>query len=118
MQTIHELQAWNVSLIAQTGFQFDISTAQGKLLASFMASLAEFERDLLKERVRSGLAAAQANGKKLGRQEGDRPKSDKLTPTVLKLVTEGTSYRKIAADLQLSKNTVMAIVKRAHIQAG
>jgi putative DNA-invertase from lambdoid prophage Rac len=118
MQTIHELQAWNVSIIAQTGFQFDISTAQGKLLASFMASLAEFERDLLKERVRSGLAAAQANGKKLGRQEGDRPKSDKLTPTVLKLVTEGTSYRKIAADLQLSKNTVMAIVKRAHIQAG
>ena len=70
MQTIHELQAWNVSLIAQSGFQFDISTAQGKLLASFMASLAEFERDLLKERVRSGLAIAQAKGKRLGRQIG------------------------------------------------
>jgi DNA invertase Pin-like site-specific DNA recombinase len=62
IETIHGLQTWNVSLIAQTGFQFDISTAQGKLLASFMASLAEFERDLLKERVRSGLAIAQANG--------------------------------------------------------
>jgi putative DNA-invertase from lambdoid prophage Rac len=112
MQTIHELQAWNVSLIAQTGFQFDISTAQGKLLASFMASLAEFERDLLRERVRSGLAAAQAQGRKLGRQEGDRPKSDKLTPMVLRLVTEGESYRRIAAELSLSKNTVMGIVKR------
>ncbi len=118
MQTIHGLQAWNVSLIAQTGFQFDISTAQGKLLASFMASLAEFERDLLKERVRSGLAIAQANGKKLGRQAGDRPKSDKLAPAVLKLISEGTSYRKIATELRLSKNTVMAIVKRGLIQAG
>lgn len=117
MQTIHELQAWNVSLIAQTGFQFDISTAQGKLLASFMASLAEFERDLLKERVRSGLAIAQAKGKRLGRQAGDRPKSDKLAPTVLKLISEGTSYRKIATKLRLSKNTVMAIVKRSLIQA-
>jgi putative DNA-invertase from lambdoid prophage Rac len=106
MQTIHELQAWNVSLIAQTGFQFDLSTAQGKLLASFMASLAEFERDLLSERVRSGLAAAQAQGRRLGRQEGDRPKSDKLTPVVLRLVTAGESYRKIAAELSLSKNTV------------
>ena len=117
MQTIHELQAWNVSLIAQSGFQFDISTAQGKLLASFMASLAEFERDLLKERVRSGLAIAQAKGKRLGRQAGDRPKSDKLAPTVLKLISEGTSYRKIATKLRLSKNTVMAIVKRSLIQA-
>jgi len=117
MQTIHELQAWNVSLIAQSGFQFDISTAQGKLLASFMASLAEFERDLLKERVRSGLAIAQAKGKRLGRQAGDRPKSDKLAPTVLKLISEGTSYRKIATELRLSKNTVMAIVKRSLIQA-
>ena len=118
IETIHGLQAWNVSLIAQTGFQFDISTAQGKLLASLMSSLAEFERDLLRERVRSGLAIARANGKRLGRQEGDRPKSDKLTPTVLKLVSEGASYRKIATELRLSKNTVMVIVKRGCIQAG
>lgn len=112
MQTINELQSYNVSLIAQTGFQFDMSTAQGKLLASMMASLAEFERDLLRERVRSGLAAAKANGKKLGRKNGERPKSDKLTPRVLKLVKEGESYRNIAAELQLSKNTVMGIVRR------
>jgi putative DNA-invertase from lambdoid prophage Rac len=112
MQTIHELEAWNVSLIAQTGIQFDISTAQGKLLASLMASLAEFERDLLRERVRSGLAAAKARGKKLGRQQGERPKSDKLTPTVLRLLKEGKSYRKIATELNLSKNTVVGIVQR------
>ena len=116
MQTIQELSSWNVSIIAQTGFQFDITTAQGKLLASLMSSLAEFERDLLRERVRSGLAAAKARGKMLGRQHGERPKSDKLAPRVLKLFEEGGSYRKIAAELQLSKNTVMGIVKRNRIQ--
>ena len=60
VQTIHYLQRWNVSLLAQTGIQFDVSTPQGKLIASLMAILAEFERDLLRERVRSGIAAAKA----------------------------------------------------------
>jgi DNA invertase Pin-like site-specific DNA recombinase len=111
MQTIQDLQAWNVSVIAQSGIQFDISTAQGKLLASLMASLAEFERDLLRERVRSGLAAAKDRGKVLGRRLGQRAKSDKFTPQVLELFNKGVSYRKIASDVGLSKNTVMAIVK-------
>lgn len=113
MQTIQDLQSWNVSVIAQTGFQFDVSTAQGKLLASLMASLAEFERDLLKERVRSGLAAAKARGKTLGRQIGDRPKSDKLAPKVIELFNAGNSYRKIASECQLSTNTVMGILRRS-----
>lgn len=112
MQTIQDLQVWNVSVIAQTGFQFDISTAQGKLLASLMASLAEFERDLLSERVRSGLAGAKARGKMLGRKIGDRP-SDKLAPKVLELFNAGNSYRQIASAVQLSKNTVMGIVRRS-----
>ena len=112
MQTIQDLQTWNVSVIAQTGFQFDISTAQGKLLASLMASLAEFERDLLRERVRSGLALARARGKQLGRQYGQRPKSNRLAPKVLEMVKAGVSYRHIANELSLSKNTVMGIVQR------
>lgn len=112
MQSIQDLQAWNVSVIAQTGFQFDISTAQGKLLASLMSSLAEFERDLLRERVRSGLAAAKARGKELGRKRGERPKSDKLAAKVLELFNEGFSYRHIAGEVLLSKNTVMDVVRR------
>lgn len=112
MQTIQDLQAWNVSVIAQTGFQFDISTAQGKLFASLMASLAEFERDLLKERICSGLAAAKARGKILGRKHGERPKSEKAAAKVLELFNIGQSYRQIAQEVCLSKNTVMEIVKR------
>ena len=48
--TLQDLQAWDVSLVAQTGLQFDLRSAQGKLIASLMAALAEFDRDLLRER--------------------------------------------------------------------
>jgi putative DNA-invertase from lambdoid prophage Rac len=110
--TPQDLQAWGVSLVAQTGLQFDLRSAQGKLIASLMAALAEFERDLLRERVRSGIAAAQKRGVVFGRRPSQRVKADRHTPRVLRLVSEGQSYREISHRLGLSKNTVLDIVKR------
>jgi putative DNA-invertase from lambdoid prophage Rac len=112
IETLQSLHSWHVSLIAQTGLQFDLSTPQGRLIAHLMASLAEFERDLVRERVRSGVAAAKARGQKLGRQQGQRVKADQLGAKVLQLVESGCSYRKIAEQLNLSKTTVNDIVKR------
>jgi putative DNA-invertase from lambdoid prophage Rac len=110
--TLQDLQAWGVSLVAQTGLQFDLRTAQGKLIASLMAALAEFERDLLRERVRSGMAAARTRGVVFGRRPGQRIKADRYATKVLQLVDEGQSYREISHRLGLSKNTVLAIVQR------
>ena len=110
--TLQDLAHWGVSVIATTGLQFDLTTPQGKLIASVMASLAEFERDLVRERVCSGLAAAKAKGKKLGRKPGQRVKADRYTDKVLQMVSEGHSYRQIAQQLHLSKTTVNEIVKR------
>ena len=84
-----------------------------RMMATLLAGIAQFERDLLSERVKSGLAAARARGKKLGRQLGQRPKSDKLAPRVVQAVADGRSYRWIARDLKISKNTVLDIVKRS-----
>jgi DNA invertase Pin-like site-specific DNA recombinase len=112
VQTLHDLQAWSVSLIAQTGLQFDLSTPQGKLIASLMAALSEFERDLLRERIRSGFAAAKAKGRTFGRKKGERPKSDRLAPKVIGLLEEGRSYRFIARELSLSPTTVIGIAHR------
>jgi putative DNA-invertase from lambdoid prophage Rac len=82
-------------LVAQTRLQFDLRSAQGKLFASLMAALAEFKRDLLRERVRSGIAAARKRGVVFGRRPGQRAKADRLAPKVLKLVGEGQSYRRL-----------------------
>jgi DNA invertase Pin-like site-specific DNA recombinase len=117
IETLQSLHSWHVSLIAQTGLQFDLNTPQGRLIAHLMASLAEFERDLVRERVRSGVAAAKARGQKFGRQPGQRVKADKLAPKVLQMVQSGYSYRKIAASLHLSKTTVNDIVKRHRLSS-
>ena len=110
-QTLDDLHGWKVSVLAQTGLSFDLSTASGKLMRTIMAGLAEFERDLIRDRVKSGLAAARARGVKLGRQVGQRP-SDKKAKRVLGMHADGLSYRLIARNVGLSKNTVMDIVRR------
>lgn len=112
LHTMSELESYQVSLIAMNGMTFDLSTPHGRMMATLLSGIAEFERGLLSERVKSGLSAAKANGKKLGRQPGQRPKSDRLAPRVMALVKEGRSYRWIARDLAISKNTVTEIVKR------
>ena len=94
------------------GLAFDLATPHGRMLATIIAGIAEFERELIQERLRSGLAAAKARGKRLGRQPGQRPKSDRLAPKVLALVGKARSYRLIGRELGLSKNTVADIVKR------
>jgi putative DNA-invertase from lambdoid prophage Rac len=112
LDTLHRLAGWKVSVVAMSGMTFELDTPHGRMMVTLLAGIAQFERDLLSERVKSGLAAARARGKKLGRQAGDRPKSDKLAPKVLEAIEAGRSYRWITRDLGLSKNTVTEIVRR------
>ncbi len=95
-----------------SGMTFELATPHGRMMATMLAGITQFERDLLSERVKSGLVAARARGKKLGRQPGQRPKSDTLAPKVIQAVTDGRSYRWIARDLGINKNTVLEIMKR------
>jgi hypothetical protein len=61
---VQTLQAWDVPVLAVSGPPFDLSTPHGKMIASVMAALAEFERDFIRERIKSGIAAAKARGKR------------------------------------------------------
>lgn len=117
LNTLRELENWKVSVIAMNGMAFDLSSPYGRMLATFLSGIAEFERDLISERVKSGLAVAKARGKRLGRQAGVRPKSDRLLPKVVAMRAEGRSYRWIARELGISKNTVADIVQRHRANA-
>jgi len=112
LATLQELEARRVSLIALNGMAFDLTTPHGRMIATVLAGIAAFERELTQERIRSGIAAAKARGKRLGRQPGHRPKSDRLAARVMALVATGRSYRLIGREVGLSKNTVADIVKR------
>ena len=67
--TVDELRARGVGLrvLAGAGAEIDTSTANGRLIFGIFAALAEFERELIVERTRAGLAAARARGRLGGR---------------------------------------------------
>lgn len=105
--TVERLAECSVALRALNGPDLDISTAQGKLMLNLLASISEFERDLLRERIKSGVAHARSKGTKSGRPIG-RPSFDR-SGSVKRLLAEGISVRKIAAELKISKTTVMKV---------
>ena len=72
LATLKELEARRVSVVALNGMTFDLTTPHGRMMATMLAGIAEFERELTQERIRSGIAAAKARGKRLGRQPGRR----------------------------------------------
>ena len=88
----------------------DLSTSQGRLLANLLFSLAEFESDLIKSRVISGLQAAKARGVKLGRPQ---VVTTELTEKVIKLRERGISIRQISEllDRKLSKTSIERILR-------
>jgi len=105
--TVQDLAARQVAIRALNGPDLDISTAQGKLMLNLLAAISEFERDLLQERIKSGIAHARANGTKSGRAIG-RPGFGR-PERVKRLLSEGRSVRTIAAELGISKTTVMKV---------
>ena len=79
----------------------DTSTPNGRLVFGIFASIAEFERELIRDRVKSGIAAAKSRGKTLG-----RPRVNVDAARIATLRASGRSWPKIAAELGVSVGTV------------
>jgi len=83
----------------------DTSTPNGRLAFGIFASIAEFERELIRDRVRSGLAAAKAKGKTLG-----RPRVAVEASRVALLRQQGRSWAEITLETGISKGTAQRAV--------
>ena len=102
-----ELEALGVDLVVLDQ-SIDTGTPTGRLLFHVLGAIAEFERDLIRERTRAGLAAARRRGRHPGRP---RALDDRTRDRVRRLRTSGHSIRAIAGKLELSKSVVARAVK-------
>ncbi|KVT51491.1 resolvase [Burkholderia ubonensis] len=90
----------------------DTTTAQGRLVFNLFASLAEFERDVIRERTQAGLSAARARGRKGGRPKGLPAKAEPTAYAAETLYREGAlSAEQIAQRLHISKSTLYAYLR-------
>jgi len=105
LATLQELEHLGVGFVSLTE-ALDLTTPAGRAMAALLAVFAEFEREILSERVRAGLANARQNGKRLG-----RPISAALqTDQVRKLCRSGLSKSEIARRLKIGRTSVRRIL--------
>lgn len=84
----------------------DTSTAQGRFYLNLFASLAEFERDTIRERTKTGLAAARARGRLGGRSKGLSPEARQKAETAVMLYQQKKSADEIATIIGVGRATV------------
>ena len=105
---LNELHAKNIDLyLHQQGI--DTTTPAGKAMFQMLGVFAEFERAIMQERIKAGLARAKANGTKLGR----RPTPPQRIAAVRNAREDGLSIRKIATKYKMSTRTVQNILNEA-----
>ncbi len=108
IETVTKLQERNVGFISLTE-SIDTTTPGGKLIFHIMGALAEFERDLIRERTHAGLDAARARGRK-----GGRPKTVEASSKVAlaqKLYADKThEIKDICKNLHISRATLYRYV--------
>ena len=103
--TLQELTALQVGFIS-LGEALDLTTPSGRALAGMLAVFAEFERDILRDRVRAGIAQA----RKEGRPHGRPPTIIKHSSEVMQLFQEGVSKREIARRIGISRASVRCLL--------
>ena len=105
LATLQELQHLGVGFVSLTE-ALDLTTPAGRAMAALLAVFAEFEREILRARVRAGLAQARQNGKKLGRPIT----AERHTDQVRKLYRAGISKAEIARRLGIGRTSVRRIL--------
>jgi putative DNA-invertase from lambdoid prophage Rac len=103
VQSVQELSALGIRFVAVTqNIDTDESNPMARLLLHLMGAFAEFERELIRDRVNAGIRNARARGKKLG-----RPRRVFRRDEALEMRAQGKSWRAIAAALNVPLATLV-----------
>ncbi|OSQ45728.1 recombinase family protein [Marivita geojedonensis] len=105
LETLEDTDAGLV-ILSMGGQQVDTSTATGKMMLNVMASVAQFEREMMLERQREGIAKARAEGKYTGRKPTAMAKAD----SVKALLATGMSKAKVCEQVGISRASLYRIL--------
>jgi putative DNA-invertase from lambdoid prophage Rac len=100
--TKHEIRL----IVLQLG-NLDLTSSSGSLMVKVLAAVADFERDLIVERVQAGLQRAKSEGKKLGRRAKT---TDEQRQQIVQKRQSGVSVSQLARDYKVSRATILSIV--------
>jgi putative DNA-invertase from lambdoid prophage Rac len=106
MLTLKELHELDVGFVSLTE-ALDLTTPMGRAMAGLLAVFAEFEREILRERVRAGIAHARTQGKPHGRPPTARRKATEIR----ELFADGLSKSAIARQLAIGRTSVRRILE-------
>lgn len=118
VELVHGLQNKGVGLQSLNDL-IDTTTPQGRLSFNLFASLAEFERDLIRERTQAGLSAARARGRRGGRPRG-LPASAEVTARAAETLylERRLSVQQIADRLGICKSTLYGYLRHRGVKIG
>ena len=105
LQVLEELRSSGVAFTSVTE-SIDTGTAHGRMVMTFLAAVAEFERELIRERIKAGIERARESGTRLG-----RPRVGLDIGKALELHEAGLGVRRIAKRLGVSYGTVYRSLK-------
>jgi DNA invertase Pin-like site-specific DNA recombinase len=107
VDALAELEALGVAFVSLRD-NLDLTTPAGRMMFHVIGAMAEFERELIGERVRAGLAHARSKGQKLGRPKVRR-EQDKDAKTIRQMRSDGDSYGKIAEAIGRTKSGIYRV---------
>lgn len=111
LATVETLRAQGIALLSLEE-KIDTSSAAGELIFHVFGAIAHFERRLISERTRDGIAAARAKGKQPGRQPLDMSKVD----AAIKLVEARISPTEAARQLGIGRSTIYREMRRLGVE--
>jgi DNA invertase Pin-like site-specific DNA recombinase len=106
VNTLRELSSLKVGFVSLSE-ALDLTTPSGRALAGMLAVFAEFERDILRDRVKAGIAQARKEGKPHGRP----PTAALYVDMIKQLFSTGSSKRAIAQQLGISRASVRRLLE-------